>query len=58
MLQLAQQGKVEKQATLGLKRARSDVVRRSTASGICRLDRAMLAVTVITAAFACIPQFW
>lgn len=58
MLQLAQQGKVEKQATLSLKRLRRDVFRRSAASGTFRLDRAMLAVTVITTALASIAQLW
>ena len=47
MLQLSQQGKVDKQATMGLKRASSGMSQRNAASGTFRLDRTLLAVTII-----------
>ncbi|KAI1605677.1 hypothetical protein PtrCC142_002160 [Pyrenophora tritici-repentis] len=52
MLQLAQQGKVDKKAAMGLKQASGGMFRRNAASGTFRLDRTLLTVTVVLTAVA------
>ncbi|CAA9960887.1 Thaumatin family protein [Pyrenophora teres f. maculata] len=57
MLQLSQQGKVDKQATIGLKRASASKLRRNAASTTFRLDRTLLTVTVVLTIVASVHVF-
>jgi hypothetical protein len=58
MLQLAQEGRVDKQAAIMMERSTSDTVQRSAASGTSQLDGTMLAFALVVMSVASVPQLW
>jgi beta-mannosidase len=58
MLQLAQQGRVDKQATMMIKKSRSDVARRSAASATSQLDGTMLTYAMFVIAVVSTSYWW
>jgi beta-mannosidase len=58
MLQLAQQGRVDKQATMMTKKSVSEMARRSAASKTPRLDGTMLAFALVVVAVTSALHVW
>ena len=58
MQQLAQQGRVDKQAPMSLKRSQGGVVRRNAGLETYQLDPALLVASVITTAIVSTALVW
>jgi hypothetical protein len=58
MLQLAQDGRVDRQATMMMNRVRSDEVRRSAASGLPGTDGTALMFAMVVMILTSAAHFW